>query len=946
LGLILPEHLGLLASNEPVFDLYQAGPWRVPDGLIEEIRERTRALGSTPEARSLRVQLHRSFRSDASVVAADLLSMAGFLCGLGAVRGGSYARLEFDIFEVFRQDMPAEAHDPLQWAAYSPVWRPPADWLLNDKEHRRAALRVAGQCLQGLDGITPLDERRRALVALHDRVTADAGAEAFLLLGSRASVVDRWAASAGPAELAVLPELAGPETYLAWAYDGLAAAHRRIAAAGPGIPPLAQSIAELILQAGLDAAPGALAAAVGTDGYIAAQEHVTDMQDGFRPFEWHDHTRQWLGRALAAGQIEACRGWLDMAVRITGIVQGLPGEPVMPSPCYVPVPMFQRDVRAFAEAARISNPLTAAFADRPGSRGGSADETPPADGDRSFLSRSLRGRDADMQLAMLPGLDTVRLQLFAVFAVAEAEQARQAAGVAVRPGWKNLVFAGGPGTGKSRVAALLAGIYRRLGVLPAATLTEVTRAGLSADHSGETARLCDEAFSRAAGGVLLISDAHLPGTNDTQDRRALRLLTEELTARRTGGLVVILAGPAQPVSQFLDANPALADRFPVTVTFPPYTPGELGGIFADRAADAGFTLTADATDRAAAVIDDAVRAAGQQAGSARLAVRLLDQAAAAQARRVIRTRTDPSAVTLLTADDITTPAAPPAQAGKTGGDPLAELDQMTGLDAVKQQVRLLVAEARAEQLRRDAGMPARYPSRHMIFTGQPGTAKTTVARLIAAIYAQLGLLSSGHLIEVARADLVGRYIGETAPKVTAAAAAALGGVLFIDEAYTLTISDSENDFGPEAIATLTKLMEDYRRDLVVIAAGYERDMTRFLRANAGLASRFPTTVHFPGYTDGELVAIFAAMAAGDGFRLADGVIPRLRTILGATPRGPDFGNGRHVRNLLDQAIAAQGLRITSADDSSTDDVRQLRPEDLRAEQGRPQTHDAAPGQYL
>jgi hypothetical protein len=183
--------------------------------------------------------------------------------------------------------------------------------------------------------------------------------------------------------------------------------------------------------------------------------------------------------------------------------------------------------------------------------------------------------------------------------------------------------------------------------------------------------------------VLLISDAHLPGSSDTQDRRAVRLLTDELTARRTGGLVVILAGPTQPVSQFLDATPGLADRFPVTVTFPPYTPGELAGIFADRAADAGV-------------------ATGLLPSSTR----------------------------------------PSASAGTADGDPLAELDLMTGLDAVKQQVRLLVAEARAEQVRRDAGMPARYPSRHMIFTGQPGTAKTTGARLIAAIYAQLGLLSS------------------------------------------------------------------------------------------------------------------------------------------------------------------------------------------------------------
>jgi Holliday junction resolvasome RuvABC ATP-dependent DNA helicase subunit len=308
-------------------------------------------------------------------------------------------------------------------------------------------------------------------------------------------------------------------------------------------------------------------------------------------------------------------------------------------------------------------------------------------------------------------------------------------------------------------------------------------------------------------------------------------------------------------------------------------------------------------------------------------VRLLERAAVAQARRVIAGDADPGGMTVLTADDIPGDLAITEPAGEPC-DPFAGMDQMIGLTEVKEQVKLLAAEARADQLRRDAGMPDRTVSRHLVFAGPPGTAKTTVARLLAAIYSQLGVLTSGHLVEVARADLIAPYIGQTAPMVTDAVARALGGVLFIDEAYSLTLSDSPRDFGAEAIATLVKLMEDHRRDLVVIAAGYPDHMQQFLHANPGLASRFARTIRFPGYTDDELTEIFTTMAAAGRFQLGDGVIPRLRQILAATPRGPDFGNARHVRNLLDQATDAQGLRITSCEDAPAADVHTLLPDDL------------------
>ncbi len=263
---------------------------------------------------------------------------------------------------------------------------------------------------------------------------------------------------------------------------------------------------------------------------------------------------------------------------------------------------------------------------------------------------------------------------------------------------------------------------------------------------------------------------------------------------------------------------------------------------------------------------------------------------------------------------------------------LAELDALIGLERVKAEIHRQVAILRVERLRADAGMKSPTITRHLVFTGNPGTGKTTVARLVSGIYASLGLLSQGQLIEVDRSELVAGYLGQTAVKTAEIVAKAAGGVLFIDEAYSLT----GDQYGTEAVDTLVKEMEDRRDDLVVIVAGYPAPMEAFVAANPGLASRFRTTIEFDDYTDDELVKILSLLADGSDYELIPQALTRFRELLAVTTHSNTFGNGRFCRNALEAAIGAHAWRLRDVEAPTTDQLRQLLPEDLdQDDQGDP-----------
>ncbi|MHB8464529.1 MAG: AAA family ATPase [Acidimicrobiales bacterium] len=270
---------------------------------------------------------------------------------------------------------------------------------------------------------------------------------------------------------------------------------------------------------------------------------------------------------------------------------------------------------------------------------------------------------------------------------------------------------------------------------------------------------------------------------------------------------------------------------------------------------------------------------------------------------------------------------PPAPTeSRTVEEVLADLDRLVGLAPVKAEVKLVTNLLQVQQLRRQRDLPVPEHSQHLVFTGNPGTGKTTVARLLAEIYRSLGVVTAGQLVETDRSGLVAGYVGQTAPLVTKVVSSALGGLLLIDEAYGL--SRGGDAFGQEAIDALVKLMEDHRDDLVVIVAGYPEEMAGFIAANPGLSSRFPRTINFPDYTDDELVAIFSQLCADNAYRLGAGAAERVRAHFAAQPRGRGFGNGRVARNLFERAVERQASRIVGSSPPSDEQLCTLEPADI------------------
>lgn len=432
-----------------------------------------------------------------------------------------------------------------------------------------------------------------------------------------------------------------------------------------------------------------------------------------------------------------------------------------------------------------------------------------------------------------------------------------------------------------------------------------------------------EKLTQAIGGVIFIDEAYslLNSKNDEFGIECLETITKFIEDNREN-IVVILAGYKDKMEEMLRREEGIKSRFPNIIDFEDYTVDEMYKIAEVIAKQSEYVISRECYDALIDYFESKIYSGKNPNGNARLVRNTIETAIANQAVRIVKeNEVDYSALKLVDFN----------LEKNQEFDLEASLTQIIGLEKVKDFLRNQYNILRAQEKRKNLGVTTDVTqSLNMIFIGNPGTGKTTVARLVSKMLKEMGFLRMGHLVEVARADLVAEYVGQTAPKVTDVFNSALGGVLFIDEAYSLS-QGGEGDFGKEAIDTLIKLMEDHRGEILVILAGYEKEMKDFLKINSGLESRFPLKLEFEDYSQDELIQIFEKILKDRGFKLSDEKTKELvsdKIRFNKKKETVQSGNGRMIRNMIDEIIRNQSNRIAKQEEVTATDINVILSEDI------------------
>lgn len=556
-----------------------------------------------------------------------------------------------------------------------------------------------------------------------------------------------------------------------------------------------------------------------------------------------------------------------------------------------------------------------------------SEKVPAVNKDRRSVSlNKLQLNNAQKELDKLIGLKEAKEEIRKITSFSKVQKIREQKGLPVTPISYHLVFTGNPGTGKTTVARLVAEIYKEIGILKTGQLIEVSAKDLIAGYMGQTAIKTSEAIQKAMGGVLFIDEAYSlidEGQSGGYGQEAIETLLKEMEDHRTE-FAVIVAGYDEQMRQFINSNPGLKSRFNRFVHFSDYSPDELYQIFTLLVSKNAYKLQADADEKVRQYLTALWNEHTDSFANARTVRNVFESTISKQAVRIadMKETNESDLLTILKEDiDWSTDSSK----RESVNDILKEFDQLIGLRNVKKEINDLVYVVQHQQKRKEMGLPVPDMSLHMVFSGNPGTGKTTVARYIGRIYKALGLLSSGHLVETDRSNLVAGYVGQTAIKTREVIKSAYNGVLFIDEAYTLS-NNTPQDYGQEAIDTLLKEMEDHRDKLVVIVAGYDSLMDSFIHSNPGLESRFNKVIIFDDYSPEEMAEIFISICNKHKYNLSDDAKETLNKMLcNVDPAA--IGNGRGMRNLFERVITTHAKR-TEKENIDDDRINLLTSEDI------------------
>ncbi len=528
------------------------------------------------------------------------------------------------------------------------------------------------------------------------------------------------------------------------------------------------------------------------------------------------------------------------------------------------------------------------------------------------------------ELNQLVGLNEIKQEVNSLMKFIKIEKMRRDRGQSSNPLALHGVFSGSPGTGKTTVARLIGRIYKALGLLKKGHLIEVDRSGLVADVIGGTAKMTNAVVQSALDGVLFIDEAYslIPedGGRDFGSE-AVETLLKRMDDHRDR-LVVIVAGYPEEMNRFINSNPGLQSRFVQTFHFTDFNPGELFDIFILTSKSNNMKLAENAVDKLNRYFAYIYKSRTKSFGNGRKVRNIFEEMMRHQAVRLGKLdKISDNELMTLTLDDVEKAVQDEFMDEKMESveEILAELNQLVGMKKIKEDVRTLTNFIKVEKIKAEKGMKSQSITLHSVFHGPPGTGKTTVARLMGRVYKSLGILQSGHVIEVSRSDLVGTHVGFTAEKTDNVVDLALNGILFVDEAYTLKPEGSGNDFGQEAIDQILKRMEDDRNNLVVIVAGYPDEMDRLIESNPGLKSRFNRYFDFNDYSPKELFQIFMVFCGKHEITLEKESYQLIRQYLENEFNNRDrtFGNGRMVRNFYEKLIQAQSDRIANTTEEIT-----------------------------